>query len=181
VSTRPRICVVSLTDLSEREILVGEWMDADLDIAELTRRVNAVLARSPTGGCLQWSIWDYDGFAGLAIAESEPLETISRLAKGIRAHGAAFAAWAAVAGRQPAKLDRFTSAFLGSYDRRSDYAAKVLDAARVRDAARSAVPPTVAGYVCIDLAGYVTDLELYGRIAIVERPDGGVWIFDAEP
>src|SRR4051812_28836467 len=73
VSTRPRICVVSVTDLSERQILVGEWMDADRDVQGLQRRVQAVLARSPTPGDLQWGIWDYDGFGDLAIAEAEPL------------------------------------------------------------------------------------------------------------
>src|SRR3954451_17528941 len=100
-------------------------MDADRDVEYLERRVAAVLARSPSCGPLEWGIWDYDGFAGLVIDESEPLATISRLAKGIRAHGPAFAAWAEVAGRSPERLDRFSVAYLGAYECRSDYAARV--------------------------------------------------------
>jgi antirestriction protein len=170
--------VVSLTDLSERQILVGEWMDADRDVHDLERRVATMLARSPSRGPLEWGIWDYDGFAGLAIDESEPLSTVSRLAQGIRAHGPAFAAWAEVAGRSPGQLDRFKAAFLGAYECRSDYAARVLGAAELRDAARCAVPNTLAAYVSIDLDGFVKDLELYGKIAVVERAGGGVWVFD---
>src|SRR5215213_1240415 len=168
---RPRSCVVTLTDLSERQILVGEWMDADRDVEDLERRVQAVLARSPTRGELQWGIWDYDGFGGLAIAEAEPLDTVSRLARGIRAHGAAFAAWVGVAGREPDRLDRFTAAYLGSYDRPGDYAARVLLAADLRDAARNAVPSTLAAYVSLDLDAYVNDLAVYGRISVVRRAD----------
>jgi antirestriction protein len=170
--------VVSLTDLTERQVLVGEWMDADRDVEDLERRIQAVLARSPSVGNLEWGIWDYDGFAGLPMAEAEPLATISSLAKGIRAHGPAFAAWADLAGRSPERLARFDAAYLGAYDRSSDYAARVLGAAELRDVARRAVPNAVAAYVSIDLEGFTRDLEHYGTIAVVERPGGGVWVFD---
>jgi antirestriction protein len=172
--------VVSLTDLSERQVLVGEWMDAARDVEDLERRIEAVLARSPSSGDLEWGIWDYDGFAGLPIAETESLATISCLAKGVRAHGAAFAAWADLAGRSPDRLARFDDAYLGAYDRSSDYAARVLGAAELRDTARRAVPNVHAAYVSIDLDGFARDLEFFGTIAVVERPGGGVWVFDRE-
>jgi antirestriction protein len=180
VSTRPRICVVSLTDLSERQILVGEWMDADREVDDLKRRIEAMLARSPSSGDLEWGIWDYDGFAGLPISEAEPLETVSCLAKGIRAHGAAFAAWAELTCRSLDGLAGFDAAYLGVYETTSDYAARVLGAAELRDVARRAVPNDLAAYVSIDLEGFARDLELYGKIAVVDRPGGGVWVFARE-
>src|SRR4051812_37620065 len=156
-------------------------MDADRDVRDLERRVATMLARSPSCGPLEWGIWDYEGFAGLAIDEAEPLATVSCLAKGIRTHGRAFAAWAEVAGRSPERLDGFSAAYLGAYECRSDYAARVLGGAQLWDAARCAVPNTLAAYVSIDLDGFVKDLEIYGKIAVVERTGGGVWVFDRQP
>jgi hypothetical protein len=34
-------------------------------------------------------------------------------------------------------------------------------------------------YVTIDAAGFAHDLELGGSIVSVEKPEGGVWVFDA--
>src|SRR5215218_1825859 len=85
MSAEPRICVVSMTDLAQRGMLVGQWLDADGDLPRMQERVQAAMARSPCPEQARWGIWDYDGFASLILAENEPLEAICRLAAGLRA------------------------------------------------------------------------------------------------
>jgi antirestriction protein len=177
MSAGPRICVVSMTDL-QRGILVGEWLDADGDLPRLQERVQAAMARSPCPHQARWGIWDYDGFASLLLAENESLEVICRLAAGLRAHGPAFAAWADACGREPARLAQFEAAYLGTYGRRADYAAERVPALQALDRAREAVPRPVSAYVRIDLDALVDDLERYGHITVIKRPDGGVCVFD---
>jgi antirestriction protein len=169
-----------MTDLAQRGMLVGQWLDVDGDVRRLQERVQAAMARSPCPEQARWGIWDYDGFASLLLAENESLEVICRLAAGVRVHGAAFAAWADVCGRDPVRLARFDAAFLGAYRRRADYAADLVAASQALDRAREAVPRSLTAYVRIDLDALVDDLERYGRITAVERPDGGVWIFDGQ-
>ena len=40
------------------------------------------------------------------------------------------------------------------------------------------MPRSLTAYVRIDLDALVDDLERYGGITAIERPDGGVWVFD---
>src|SRR5215210_1107837 len=151
MSAGPRICVVSMTDLAQRGMLVGQWLNADGDLRQLEERVQAAMARSPCPDQARWGIWDYDGFASLLLAENESLEAICRLAAGVRAHGPAFAAWADACGRDPARLARFDAAFLGAYRRRADYAAEFVAASQAMDRAREAVTKSVTAYLRIDL------------------------------
>ncbi len=39
--------------------------------------------------------------------------------------------------------------------------------------------PWIRAYVHIDYAGFARDLEYGGDVTVVERPGGGVWLFDA--
>lgn len=164
---KPRIWVGSLADYNNG-ILHGEWLDAWGEPDEIGVGVARILEASPTPGAEEWSIFDYDDFAGLRISEHESLETVSRLAQGVREHGPAFAAWADICDNDPEALADFEHAFVGECRSLTDYA----------DEMRRLLPDWLLDYVRLDAAAFGRDLDASGQIYIAHAPGGGIWIFD---
>lgn len=178
---RPRIWVGSLADYNAG-VLHGRWIDAARDPDEILDDVTWMLVSSPTNPrAEEWGIFDGADFAGLSLDEYESVETVSRLARGLVMHGAAFAAWAELAGREAEALDRFETAFLGRFDSVAAYAEHLCDDLGYTRLLDQTIPDSIRLYVHIDTEALGRDLVLGGDIAAHETPDGGVWLFDPRP
>lgn len=176
---QPAIWACSLADYNAG-LLHGEWIDADQEPAQLRDAVAAMLAASPTNPkAEEWAIFEYDGFGDLHLDELEDLNTVSRLAHGLVAHGPAFAAWAEYLGHDSEHLDRFDEAFLGEWPSVEAYAEHLLDDLGYLDVIDRAIPSNLRPYVQLDTAGFARDLQIGGDVFAKTTPNDGVWIFDA--
>lgn len=89
-----RIYVASLSDYNDGR-LYGVWIDdlEDLDIDDVWDQINSMLEASPYNKdpwnrrhglkAEEWAIHDYEDFGGIKLGESEPLERVMEIAKGI--------------------------------------------------------------------------------------------------
>ena len=141
-----------------------------------------MLARSPeaaTSGMPseEWGIFDHDEFGAYQVGEYEPLERVAAVARGIREHGAAFAAWAEFSRDEPDRLGDFADAYLGHWDSREDWAREVLEDLGL-DEALSQAAPHLLGYVSVDYDGWARDAEISGDVQTEAADGGGVWVFD---
>jgi antirestriction protein len=181
-AVEPRIWVGSLADYNDG-VLHGEWLDAAREPDDIHRDIHSMLAASPTAArtgqpAEEWGIFDHEGFGRLRIDEYEAIEYVSRVARGIVAHGMAFAAWVEISNGDDA-LDQFDSAYLGHFDSLKAYGQQLVDDGGYEQLLDNAVPQHLRPYVHIDTAGLGRDLWLGGDINLVHADEGGVWIFDA--
>lgn len=174
---RPHIWAVSLADYNAGR-LYGDWLDANQEPAVLEAAVSEMLSRSPTPGAEEWAIFEYDDFGGMRIDEHESLETVSQLAQGLAEHGATFAAWADVAGRDAETLARFEEGYLGRWDSLADYAEHQFEELGYAQVLDQVVPDGLRAYVRFDAEAFGRDLHLGGDISYAPTSDGGVWLFD---
>lgn len=178
----PQIYVADLAAYNAGR-LHGRWLDANQDVGELEDAIAGVLATSPVPGAEEWAIHDYDGFAGLRLDEHESLQTISRLADGLAAHGPAFAALANWLGTEEASSENFENYYRGSWPQLEDYAEELLRDLGVYDLVEQ-LPGWALPYVQVDAAGFARDLRLGGDIYAVtdtSRGDQQVHVFDTHP
>jgi len=180
---RPHIWVGSLLDYN-CGVLHGEWVDAAQDDDALIADVQHILNTSPTMATTgepaeDYGIFDYEDFGLYQVPEYDPLNHVARIARGIRAHGPAFAAWAQLHDADPAMLAGFEDAYLGAYESLAAWGQTVLDDLGIRDQIDQLLPAQLARYIHLDAAAWARDAHLSGDIAIVETPGGGVWLFDA--
>ena len=173
---QPRIYVASLADYNEGR-LYGAWIDAAQDEDELDRAVKEMLAQSPSPGAEEWAIHDYEGFGELRIDESESFAAVAKIARGIKEHGPAFAAWAAHIGTDSEALDEFEDAYMGEWENAVAFAEEMFADLGHVDEIRGGVPELLAPYVQIDYEGFVRDLVAGGELATLEKPDGGIYVF----
>jgi antirestriction protein len=170
--------VGSLSDYNNG-VLHGTWMDAAREPEQIQADIQTMLASSPwtarTGEpAEEWGIFDYDNFGACRIDQHEDLDWISAVAKGIAAHGLAFAAWADVV-EEPALLPDFGAAYLGHYDSLHAYVEQLINDLGYDKLLDQAVPPSLRPYVKIDIAA--TALDLGQDLHVLEAAEGGVWIF----
>lgn len=175
-TVQPRIYVASLSDYNEGR-LYGAWIDAAQDEDELGRAVQEMLARSPSPGAEEWAIHDYEGFGLLHLSEFESLAAVAKVAKGIVAHGPAFAAWAARVGADSELLDAFEDAYMGEWQDGKEFAEQMLDDMGELEELKSKLSDHLAPYVEIDYDSYFDDLVLGGQISTMEKLDGGIYVF----
>lgn len=173
----PRVYIASLSDYNDGR-LHGEWLDATADPDDLYAGTRAMLARSPEPNAEEWAIHDYDDFAGLRLGEYESFENVSRLAKGIAAHGEAFATYAEYIGTDEATEEGFTGCYRGRWESVAAYAADWLDDMGASDAL-AGLPEWLRPHVHLDVEGFGRDLQLGGDIYTAEASGGGVHVFDS--
>jgi antirestriction protein len=171
----PRIYVADLAAYNAG-VLRGTWIDAAQDEAEIHDVITGMLQDSPSDmHAEEWAIFDFEGFNGLRIRESEDLAHVSKVAKGIKEHGLAYAQWAELIDADE-ELDQFEDRYLGHWPSRTDYAADVLDDLGLYEMVEHAVSDNLRHYVTLDAEGFGRDLELGGDIT-VSTGDSGVYIF----
>ena len=178
----PRIYVASLSDYNAG-ILHGEWIDATDDLETMQEELGDMLASSMMLSRYgevteEWAIHDYEGFGVLHLSEHESLETISRIGDGIITHGEAFAAWASHVGSDPEELERFEECFLGEWESIEAFAESMIDDDGIMDEIDKKVPEYIRPYIEIDIEAFARDLHYGGDIVPVDKPGGGVWVFD---
>lgn len=172
----PRVYVASLTDYNAG-ILHGVWIDLDDDADEDTvgEAVRAMLEASPEarrfpqgGPAEEAVIHDYEGFHGIRLGEQYPGEYVLGLAAAIREHGAAYAAYAAVADEPT--VEDFQERFMGHYDSPEAYAEEFYnDMGTVNDEQLL--------YYAIDWSRVAHELDQEGLHFIqAGAPDYGVWV-----
>lgn len=172
----PRIYVASLADYNDGR-LHGAWIDAAQDPEDLQRCVQAMLDASPSAFAEEWAIHDYDGFEFVRLAESESMETVSKIALGIEEHGRAFAAWASEVGLDSSDLDNFADAYMGHWESPRAFAEEMLDDLGYLDEFNKALPEHLAPYITFDYEGFAQDLVFNGAIVTVEDTDGSIFVF----
>ncbi len=175
LTRRPMVWVGSLADYNAGH-LHGDWIDAAVEPEQLHAAVQAILATSTEPVAEEWGIFDYDEFGAFKVGEYESLEVVSRIALGIREHGAAFAAWAGLHDGDEAMCQSFEDAYLGHYDSAEDWAREVLGDLGIEELLGKAAPHLL-GYVQIDYAMWLRDVDAGGEVHIEEADGGGVWVF----
>ena len=163
----PAIWVGSLLDYTNG-ILHGDWLNAARDVEELHTDIQRIMAISPTTRqtgepAEEWGIFDYEDFGTWKPGEYEDLTIVAAIARGIAEHGPAFAAWADLHDADPDMLDGFGDAYLGEYDSLDVWAESVMDEMGTRDEIDRVLE------------------EKVGDIAVIHKPGGGVWVFNANP
>ena len=173
----PQIYVASLADYNAG-VLHGAWIDATVDLEEISERVERMLATSPTTPrAEEYAIHDFEGFGAYRPDEHDAIEWIHHVAAGIAEHGPAFAAWAAQCKHDTERLGQFTDAYLGDYDTLTAYAEQLVDDLGLQRTLDEHIPEGLQAYITIDTNALACDLELGGDISTVEH-EHGVWIFD---
>lgn len=176
----PRIWIGSLADYNAGT-LTGEWTDAAVPDEELIETAQRILARSEDPAAEEWAIFDHEGFGSWTPDMYEDLSRVAAVARGIREHGPAFAAWADLHDADYDMLASFADAYLGEYDSPEAWAEMMLDDLGAREEIDRALEEKVgdlARYVHLDTGAWAQDAWLSGDIAIVHKPGGGVWVFD---
>jgi antirestriction protein len=182
---RPRIYVASLSDYNAG-ILHGVWLDATVEADDLWTGVNEMLAGSPTTRrygdvAEEWAIHDYEGFTRFVhLGESERLERVGALARGLVAHGDAFGAWWALDTSESTDDDELEAAFaeqyLGEYDSVEDYGEQILEDMGVDLDSVAGIPEGLRPYVRVDVEAWTRDMQYGGEITTVES-HRGVYVF----
>lgn len=173
------VWIGSLADYNEG-YLHGAWVDATQDPDDLREAAQRILRTSRSAFAEEWAIFDYQGFGTLQLDEYEHLDTVSRIAKGIRQYGEAYAAWVAYVGTDnDEQLDRFEDHFLGEFDSVEAYVEHVIEETGIQrdlDEALLALPADLRQYVTIDTKAMARDWGF--SLHVAETPAGGVWVFE---
>lgn len=172
----PRIWVGSLADYNNG-VLHGDWLDAAVADDVLLAGAQRILASSRQPDAEEWGIFDYDEFGSFKVGECDRLEDVTRVARGIAEHGAAFAAWAQLHDGHADMLDQFEDAYLGEYDSINDWAREVLDDFGIEEMLAAGVPESLLSYVRMDYEAWARDAVLGGDVYAEDKPEGGIWLF----
>jgi antirestriction protein len=164
----PRVYVACLASYNSG-ILFGEWIDVNCDADELSERVQAIIAKSPTAGAEEWAFHDYEGFAGFKMGENEPVENLVKVASLIEEYDedvieAAFG-WLCDAEEVAKALEN--GAYAGTYDTPEDWAEEFLE----DTGTLSQIPENLRCY--FDFEKYARDCDLEGSVYFA--PNGAVF------
>ncbi len=169
----PRIYVASLSDYNDGR-LHGRWIEAAQDTETLAEEVQAMLEASPAGLAEEYAVHDFEGFGDWHVGEFESLDSISRVALAIEAHGLAFAAWIAYTGSTDIEqIDRYEEAFMGEFASPTEFAELYAEDIGLQITIE---PDGLAQYVRFDAEAFGRDIEI--ELHVVEKPGGGIWLFD---
>ncbi len=176
----PRIYVASAAD-SDNGILHGAWIDAARETPEIQADIDAMLARSSQPNAKEYTVFDSDQFGPCRIYEHTPIDLVARIARGIKKHGYAFAAWASVHEDDPEqgdsqRSDDFSKAYLGHHASVRDYVERLMDDLGYTEQIAKVVEQ-LRPYLVFDKEWLAQDMELLGQVSSVRDPAGGVWIF----
>ena len=182
---RPRVYVASLSDYNAG-ILHGTWLNADEDPAVLHEGITEMLAASPTtkrygDPAEEWAIHDYEGFGDVRLGEYEPIERVAALARGITAHGPAFAYWWGIDEPTDTTDDTeleaaFEEHYLGEYESVADYGRQLLEDLGFDPDELPGIPEGLRPYVSLDVEAWVRDMQYAGELRTAPS-DRGVYVF----
>jgi len=118
---KPRVFVASIGDHEQYDQVHGTWLDATAEPEELEAGVQGVVRSSYSGSPL-WGVYETEGFYGLELdAEWQDLGYVSKLARGVEAHGEAYVRWAQLVS-ETEQLNEFEERYIGHFATGADYA-----------------------------------------------------------
>lgn len=167
----PRIYVASLSDYNAGR-LHGTWINANQEPEEIWEGINRMLTKSKEPIAEEIAIHDYEGFGPLRLSESEPIEQVSRMARGIVEHGRAFAYWADYLGSDWSQLDDFAEHYLGHWSSMTEIAERFFEDQGLD--IHEMVPALWRPYVTFDVGAFARDLCVELHVA---EDDDGVHVF----
>ncbi|MEV6717247.1 antirestriction protein ArdA [Lentzea sp. NPDC051208] len=172
---RPQVYAVDV-DSRERGIQYGLWIEAEQDAEGIAADVVAMLASSPTVNATRWEVSATQSFAGLDLDGLNDPKLIAQLGRGVREHGAAYAAWAGIAGiRDAEELAKFNDFFVGSYESPEAWAREVGSDLEWESHLDKVVQPDLRSYVTIDYAKFAR--EAMQQWDAVQGHDGRLHVF----
>ncbi|QTA79832.1 Antirestriction protein [Desulfonema limicola] len=144
----PKIYVACLSSYNSG-ILHGEWIDANQDADDIMEEIQEMLKNSPQYG-EDWAIHDFENFYEIRISEYEDIETVSKIAQNIEAHGEAYASYISdMDGDIEDDIEKFEEAYRGEYKNKKDFAYQLMHDCYT-------IPEFLESY--IDYEGYARDL-----------------------
>ncbi|WNV83466.1 antirestriction protein ArdA [Umezawaea sp. Da 62-37] len=171
-----RVYVADLDSL-RRTIHHGLWVDANQAPADLKADVTAMLDSSPTVGATRWAVGAAKDLAGLDLTGSSDTALISRLARGVHQHGAAYSAWASIAGTDDHdQLDKFANFHVASYDSREAWMRDIADDLGWANHLDRAVDPMLRPFLRIDYEA-MAESPLTERWDVVRGHDRRIHVF----
>jgi len=172
----PRAYIVDLTSF-ERNIDHGLWVDANQPAADLKADIAAMLDSSPIPGADSWTVGAAKGFGRQIdpVGSSSPV-LISRLARGLLDHGAAYSAWVSLSGTDDIdRLGKFQDFHVATYSTPEDWLYELTDDLRWRNHLDQVVDPAIRPYVSIDHKKMFEDAM--HRWDVVKGEDGRIHVF----
>lgn len=172
---QPRIYVADLASAAHG-LEHGSWIDANQPADELDADIAAILDNSPTVGADRWAVEATEDFAGLDLHGFTDTTLISRLARGVAEHGAAYAVYVQIVGSDDRDLlDRFEDFYVGSYDSPEAWAREVGKDLEWGAHLDQVVDPMLRPYVVIDYARFAHDQRQ--NWDVLEGHDGKTHVF----
>lgn len=170
---RPQIYVASLSDYNAGR-LHGVWLDANHDIEDLQTGIDSMLAASSEPNAEEYAIHDYEEWGPVHLDEYTSLDVISRVAKGLALHGAAFGHWAEYVRFGEDDMDRFEDVYQGCWDSLAAWAEDVVD--DLGEGTLDVITEWLRPYVSIDFEQLGNDMATDYYTA---EDHDGVHIYDA--
>ena len=161
--TSPRIYVASLSDYNAGRLL-GRWIDADQDAADIHAAIEAMLATSPEPIAEEWAIHDFEGFGGWRLSEYESIETVATVASQIAEHGEFFGGLLNHCSDLAEALRYMEDGYRGEWESLTDYVETFIDDVYGREI--KALPEIVRYHISYE--GIARDFELSGDIFTIE-------------
>ncbi len=172
----PRIYVASLSDYNAGR-LHGTWIDADDDPDDIHAAIADMLGRSIEQGAEEYAIHDFEGFGAYRPHEYEPIDTVGKIARGIRDHGVAYSHWVDHVGTTDLdELDRFEDHYLGRWDSTEAFVEELLDDFGIDRLLDEAIPGHWRAYVRIDTEMLARDLATEYTVS---EDGNGIYLFEA--
>ena len=122
-TNRARIFVAPLANF-ELDLTPGRWIDADQTAEAIHAEIAVMLRQSPAQ---EWAIQDYEGFGSLHLSQSDSIDVVAAIGRGIEEYGILFAELASRLGGTSSAEDatRFMEErYLGKFTTLAEYAAE---------------------------------------------------------
>ena len=149
-------------------ILHGVWIEADQEPWAIYDDIRAMLDASPVVDAKEWAIHDHEGFEGVAIAEYQGIESVSKIAAFIAEHGQLGAALIDHLGSIDEARRALDEGYHGSYASLADYVEQLTEDC-------SAIPEHLRFY--IDWQVMARDAEMSGDVFTVQTAHDEIHVF----
>ncbi|MDO3645658.1 antirestriction protein ArdA [Nocardia mangyaensis] len=165
------------------ELTDGLWLDMAREARDIRAEMFSALHADDAHTGSPLYIWDYRDFGAFNIQTGaiglegvDSIDLLAQIARGIREHGPAYAAWAKYNEDDPRLFDQFPAAFLGQHESLAAFMRGQLQQMGYEAVLDQAMPEEIRPFVAIDYQTLAN--ELFGDGIVVIPAEGGVWIFN---
>ena len=170
VSLTPRIYVACLASY-RKGIAHGVWIDADLEIELIKKKVKRMLAKSPVEWAEEYAIHSFEGFYELWVGEDEHLDSVHEKAMFVMEHGELGAKLAAYYGEDLEDArEALENFYEGKYKSELNFARELFDECYL-----PAIPENVQAY--IDYEAFCRDIFIQDYFSLTLDIKGSCHVF----